>query len=287
MNKLKLLFLLFPFFCNLIGEEINFIRKHKPGTSFNAKISTQYEVNCRSIKKEKIEKKLEEKKYFYFDGVIDIIECNSNSIPIKIHLKPQKIEGTLTSKNINLFKNGYEDFSIIWNDNKMEVKLSKNIEATKEEIELLQTAFRSPSHQCRLDELLGEKANLVPGYTWKLSDSYLKKIFSEKGIFLENNDIQSTANLAEILTIDNINCARIEVGIKMQAHENFDFEYSARIILPIENELLPLKTTAISTEKIKINAIKKQSEDLLSDFDKMEIQILYKADSELKIREKK
>ena len=41
MNKLKLLFLLFPFFCNLIGEEINFIRKHKPGTSFNAKIKTQ------------------------------------------------------------------------------------------------------------------------------------------------------------------------------------------------------------------------------------------------------
>lgn len=275
------LFLLLLFSSN--AQEINFVRHHKAGTIFDAKIASDFKVDCE-LQESKIEKRdVRKNKSFNFEGTIEILECNNNGEPLIMQLKSAKIAGKSDeAKSNELFKEGYENFTINWNGNLMETTLSNGKKSDAKELELMQLAFRPPSSQCRLNELLGAKQFFEKEKQWTLPKDYLKKISSERGFSLKDEVLSGIGIFKEKLTYKGIDCAVIEARIKINQSENFSLDYEAEIILPFDDGILPLKTKSKSVEKIKIEQMQSKPGSELAGFDQMTLVITYSVDAELK-----
>lgn len=266
----------------LRAQELDFRRRHSPGTLFDAKIAAAYSVDCEMKGPGGAAREAARKKSFCFEGRIEILECDASGAPTALSFSNAKISGESDSPG-QLFRKGYGNFILKWVDEKMLLELeSPDSKPTPEEMELLSIAFRPPSSQGKLDDLLGEKREYEEGLQWSPPGAYLKKIFSSKGLSLEDKNIAGRARFGQMSTEAGRKCANVEANISISGLEGFEFEYSAKIALPFDKNCPPVRTKSESVEKILKKSIqRKEANPLAEDFDEMHLTITHSLDVSL------
>ena len=239
---------------------MNFQRRHIPGASYKAKIQAERSVSCK-IKGISSERDVENRRKFGFEGEISILECDPDGNPILISFSTSSISASI-GDNKNFFKRGYGKFRLKWQANKMLLELERDeLKASIEEMELLSIAFRPPSSQAKLEEILGENRKFKINDEWSPPKDYLKRIFASKGLSVGDDNILHKARFHG----KEANCAVVLTDIKISGVEGFDFEYSAEITLPFDEKLVPMRTKSKSTEKIVKKKSQKSDNSLLGD----------------------
>ncbi len=267
---------------SLRAQDLDFRRRHSPGTLFDAKIAAAHSVECEMKGPGGARREAARKKSFCFEGRIEILECDASGAPTALSFSNAKISGESDSPG-QLFKKGYGNFILKWVDEKMLLQLEPpGSKPTPEEIELLAIAFRPPSSQGKLDDLLGEKREYKEGLQWIPPGAYLKKIFSSRGLSIEDKNIAGKARFGQVSTEAGRECANIEAEIEISGIDGFGFEYHAWITLPFDKSCPPVRTKSESVEKILKKSIqRKEANPLAEDFDEMHLTITHSLDASL------
>ncbi len=265
--------LVFQFTLQSNDEVINFHRRQKPGASYLATISTEHSVTCK-LKGANSEKDIKNVQKFEFDGRLVVLACDADGAATEILLSSHFISGTVNNDN-SFFKRGYEEFNLKWDTQRMRIETKdKDFSASPQEIELLSLIFRPPSSQAKLEDILGEEHKFKLDEEWAPPKNYIKKIFSSRGLSINDENILQKARFKGKSAESVGECVVVFVNMNIIGIEGFDFNYEAEIVLPINENCVPCMTKSKSVEKILKKNLDKADPGLVGkDIDEMLITI--------------